>query len=121
MLTTFRRSFVWTGDFENEWTDSKQIGTRGQRRETTKFGVKGQGHVKPKLDLDAWRKHHSLPASGFLYRVFGFNRFQPKKLDILWKDVLIFVFFYFRDHFRMTVLHLPVNTGANIFAETKKL
>jgi len=23
--------------------------------------VKGQGHTKPKLDLEAWRRHHSGP------------------------------------------------------------
>jgi len=33
-----------------------------QGRETTNFGdqeVEGQGHRRPKLDLETWRRHHS--------------------------------------------------------------
>jgi len=50
-----------------------QIGSSTKRYETINFGgqeVKGQeGHTTPKLDLEAWRRHHSRPlrSSRFFY------------------------------------------------------
>ena len=44
------------------------LGTSGQRakdvHEAINFGgkeVKGQGHIKPNIDLEAWRRHYSRP------------------------------------------------------------
>jgi len=46
--------------FENERTDASWFA--GQGHETINFRgqkVKGQGHRRPKSDLEAWRRHHS--------------------------------------------------------------
>jgi len=57
----------WTRYFEKNEPISMQIGTSGPREqghETIDFRgqeVKGQGHRRPKCDLEAWRSHHSWP------------------------------------------------------------
>jgi len=33
--------------------------------------IKGQGHVTPKLDLQAWRRHHSRPIRSSKFSSFG--------------------------------------------------
>jgi len=47
------------------WQQGLQIGTSGPRskgikRSTSRSG--GQGHRRAKLDLEAWRRHHSRPS-----------------------------------------------------------
>jgi len=57
---------LWTLYFENKWTDFNanwRKWTTEQRRETVNFGgqeVKDRRHTRPKLDLEAWRRHNSL-------------------------------------------------------------
>jgi len=44
------------------WCKSAQLIHGGRRHETVSFEdqeVKGQGHTRPKIDLEAWRRHHS--------------------------------------------------------------
>jgi len=57
---------LWRWYFENEWTNydaNWHKWSTGQWHGTINFGgqeVKGQGHVRPKIDLEAWRRHNSL-------------------------------------------------------------
>ena len=52
------------------------IGTSGQGHETFKFWrsgsqrVKAQGHTRQKIDLEAWRRHHSRPC--FVEQAYSF-------------------------------------------------
>jgi len=61
--------------FENEpiSTPTDPSGPQGKGIKLSTLQVKGQGHTKPKMDLDAWRSHHSRPhSSGSLsLRLYG--------------------------------------------------
>jgi len=55
---------LWTRYFENKWTEfagNWHKWSMGQGYKTINFDqmVKVQGHTTPKLDLEAWRRHHS--------------------------------------------------------------
>jgi len=55
---------LWTRYFENKWTEfagNWHKWSMGQGYKAINFDqmVKVQGHTTPKLDLEAWRRHHS--------------------------------------------------------------
>jgi len=48
----------------NRFVTNRYKWSTGQGHETINFGVqevRGQGHTTLKLDLEAWRRHHSRP------------------------------------------------------------
>jgi len=69
-VCSFFRPFIrllqnlWTRYFKkNDFDVSRYKLPTGQRQETIKFRVKRskvklQGHTKPKIDLEAWQRHH---------------------------------------------------------------
>ena len=68
---SFRPSFVrllpnlWTRYYENQWISfdaNYHNWSMEQGHETVNLGgqqVKGQGHTRPKIDLECWQTHHS--------------------------------------------------------------
>jgi len=44
--------------FDANWHDTINFGDQE---------IKGQGHRRPKLDLEAWRRHHSEPLGRFVF------------------------------------------------------
>jgi len=89
---TVLRSFVGyqSTHFQNEWTDSDanwQTWSTGEAHVNLNFGgqeVTGQGHRRPKLDLEAWQKHCSPPR--WIEWLFSFT-YSNETAYVTWNEL----------------------------------
>ena len=103
---------LWTLYFENEWTDfdanwHKSPLGKGMNLESQE--VKSQDHRRPKLCLEAWRRHHSLELSRWRHSVsdrnVAFKKLRmvltaPPRLSICFLLThLFYLFLFFTNHY----------------------